>query len=168
MRRLGLLVPVVILPVALALGGCGSSAQDDDMGGAESAAEASTTAPTTASTPAGEAVLLEAPPDAGAGRCMAPSADVLSEADVAFSGTVRSIEHGLVDVEVDKWYRGSGGDVSQVRAQSGQMQALIGAVAFEEEGRFLVAGIDGELMVCGLSAAYDEQLAALYDEAFGG
>jgi hypothetical protein len=160
MRRLGLLVPVVLLAVA----GCGSSAQDDDLGGAESAAEASTSG----SSPAGEVVLLEAPPDAGAGRCMAPSADVLAEADVAFSGTVRSIEHGLVDVEVDDWYRGDGGDVAQVRAQSGQMQALIGAVAFEEGGRFLVAGIDGELMVCGLSAAYDEQLAGLYDEAFGG
>ena len=145
----------------LAVAGCGSSAQDDDLGGAESAAEATTS-------PAGETVLLEAPDDAGSGRGMAPSADVLGEADVAFSGTVRSIEHGLVDVEVDNWYRGNGGDVAQVRAQSGQMQALIGAVAFEEEGRFLVAGIDGELMVCGLSAAYDEQLAALYDEAFGG
>ncbi len=94
-------------------------------------------------------------------------ADVLAEADVAFDGTVRSVEHGLVDLEVTQWYRGGDGDLARVRAQPGAMQALIGAVAFEEGGRFLVAGQGGDLMVCGLSAPYDDALADLYAEAFG-
>jgi hypothetical protein len=167
MRRLGLLASAVLLGLATAA--CGSSAQDDDMGGAESAAEASSSwTDTQDATPDGDPVLLQAPGDADAGRCMPPSAEVLAQADIAFSGTVRSIEHGLVDIEVDNYYRGNGPDVAQVRAQSGQMQALIGAVAFEKGGRFLVAGVGSDLMVCGLSAAYDEQLAGLYLEAFGG
>src|SRR5215218_9036322 len=77
MWRLG---PLALLGV-LALSACGSSGQEDDMGGAESAAEASTT-------PTSDEVLLEAPADAGTGRCMAPSADVLAGADIAFDGTV--------------------------------------------------------------------------------
>ena len=80
---------------------------------------------------------------------------------------MRSVEHGLVDLEVTQWYRGGSGDLARVRAQPGAMQALIGAVAFEEGGRFLVAGRDGDLMVCGLSAPYDDALAGLYGEAFG-
>ena len=169
--RLGVLACLVLLPLGLAA--CGSGAQDDDLGGAESAAEASSTPTEETSADAGAAgaVLLTAPDDVGSGRCMAPSADVLGKADVAFDGTVLSVEHGLVDLEVSRWYRGAGdadGGLATVRAQSGAMQALIGAVAFEEGGRFLVAGIDGELMVCGLSAPYDEALAGLYEEAFDG
>ncbi len=157
MWRLGSLVLIGVL----ALAGCGSSGQEDDLGGAESAAEAS-------SSPAADVVLLDAPEDAGAGRCMAPSAAVLAEADVAFDGTVRIVEHGLVELEVSQWYRGGGGDLARVRAQPAAMQDLIGAVAFEEGGRFLVAGRGSDLMVCGLSAPYDQALADLYAEAFGG
>ena len=164
MRRLGLLANLLLVG-ALTVAGCGSDAQDGDTGGAETGAEAGAE---TSSTPAAETVLLIAPEDAGTGRCMAPSADVLAQADVAFDGTVRSVEHGLVDLEVGTWYAGGDGDLVTVRAQPGAMQALIGAVAFEEGGRFLVAGQGSDLMVCGLSAAYDEQLAALYAEAFGG
>ena len=155
--RTRLLLPALLSGV-LALGACSGAAEDD---GPETAAESTTTTATA------DAVLLEAPADAGTGRCMAPSADVLAEADIAFDGTVRSVEHGLVDLEVTQWYRGAGGDLARVRAQSGAMQALIGAVAFEEGGRFLVAGRGGDLMVCGLSAPYDDALAGLYAEAFG-
>ncbi len=154
--RTRLLLPTLLSGV-LALGACGGGADDD---GSETAAD-----PTTA-TAAADVVLLNAPEDVGAGRCMAPSADVLAEADVAFDGTVRSVEHGLVELEVSQWYRGGGGDLARVRAQPAAMQALIGAVAFEEGGRFLVAGQGSELMVCGFSAPYDQALADLYAEAF--
>ena len=159
--RTRLLLPALLSGV-LALGACGGAAEDDEQDDGPGPA-----ADSTATTAAADAVLLEAPADAGAGRCMAPSADVLGEADIAFDGTVRSVEHGLVDLEVARWYRGGGGDLARVRAQPGAMQALIGAVAFEEGGRFLVAGQDSDLMVCGLSAPYDDALAGLYAEAFG-
>ena len=98
---------------------------------------------------------------------MAPSADVLAEADIAFDGTVRSVEHGLVDLEVTQWYRGG-----ERRPRPGPCAA--GRDAGADRGGGLRGGRPvpggrrgGDLMVCGLSAPYDDALADLYGEAFG-
>jgi hypothetical protein len=157
----------------LALGACGGDDASTVEQGVEHGATghpSDTTSVTTGETTgAGEPLVLEAPADAGTGRCLPPSADLLSDAAVAFDGTVRGIAGRLVDLDVSRWYRGGPADVVTVRAQPGSLQALIDAVAFEEGGRFLVAADDaGMLYVCGLSAPWNEDLAALYAEAFGG
>lgn len=103
------------------------------------------------------------------GRCMVPAAEPLSQATVAFDGVVTGIEGSEVTLEPTQWYVGEPSDTVIVQAPSEELQALISAVTFEEGGRYLVAANGrGQVMVCGFSAPYDEQLANLYDEAFAG
>lgn len=112
---------------------------------------------------------LSAPRSGEAGRCLPPSAEYLAEATTAFDGEVVGLEDGLATIVVDEWYAGDPTDRVVVRAPSENMQALIAAVDFEEGGRYLVAANEsGFVMVCGFSAPYDDGLAAMYAEAFGG
>jgi hypothetical protein len=152
--------PAAAVLVLGSVAGCGSGEDD-----------ATTDEPTsTASAPAEESTTLVSAGAVaeGTGRCRPPTAEVLAGALTAFDGEVRSIEDDLVTLTVTEWYAGGPTDLVVVQAPPGQQQALVGAVAFEEGGRFLVAARQDGLMVCGLSAPYDEGLAALYAEAFGG
>lgn len=104
-----------------------------------------------------------------AGKCLPPSAEYLSGSATAFSGTVTGLGGGLATLSVDQWYVGDETDEVVVRAPSEDMQALLGAVAFEDGGRYLVAANEtGSVMLCGFSAPYDDAMAAMYAEAFGG
>jgi hypothetical protein len=47
------------------------------------------------------------------------------------------------------------------------MQALVGAADFKAGQRYLVSANDGFVTVCGFTAPYSDDLAALYAEAFG-
>ena len=47
------------------------------------------------------------------------------------------------------------------------MQALVQAADFQAGQRYLVSANDGFVTVCGFTAAYSDDLAALYAEAFG-
>ena len=109
-------------------------------------------------------------PGAGAtsGRCLPPSAEVLSRADVAFDGTVEGIEDDLVTLRTTRWYAGSPTDLVTVRGPSEDLQALLAAVDFQDEGRYLVAAsANGRVMVCGFSAEHSPKLERLYGQAFG-
>jgi hypothetical protein len=109
-------------------------------------------------------------PGAGAtsGRCLPPSADVLAGADVAFDGTVEKIEGHLVTLRATHWYAGSPTDLVTVQGPSEDLQALLAAVDFQDEGRYLVAASDnGRVMVCGFSAEHSQRLERLYGQAFG-
>ena len=102
------------------------------------------------------------------GRCMAPNATALATAETAFSGTVRSVGGDVVEIEPDRFYAGEAVDTVEVRAPAEQLTALVGAVDFEEGGRYLVSATDGEVTVCGFSGPYSPDLEALYVEAFPG
>jgi len=123
----------------------------------------------TASTSAAGTTELRAPGAAAtSGRCLPPSADALSGAEVAFDGTVEEIEGDLVTLRTTRWYAGSSTDLVTVRGPSEDLQALLAAVDFQDGGRYLVAAAaDGRVMVCGFSAAYSPRLERLYDQAFG-
>ena len=123
----------------------------------------------TTSTSASSTTELRAP-GAGAttGRCLPPSAEVLSRAQVAFDGTVEEIEGDLVTLRATHWYAGSPTDVVTVRGPSEDLQALLAAVDFQDGGRYLVAASsDGRVMVCGFSAEHSPRLERLYGQAFG-
>jgi hypothetical protein len=110
---------------------------------------------------------LRAPAPA-AGRCMVPSAETLGTAGVAFDGVVTEQEEGLVTLEPTQWYAGEPTDLVAVTAPDRDLAMLLTSVEFEEGGRYLVAANDGEVMICGFSGRWSEDLAGLYADAFGG
>lgn len=111
---------------------------------------------------------LDAPADAAAAKCQVPNAELLSTQTVAFDGTVTKLADGMATLEVGKWYAGKQTDVVEVRAPGEDLQKLILAVDFQEGKRYLVSATGGQVTVCGFSAEYSADLAALYDQAFGG
>lgn len=112
---------------------------------------------------------LAAPGQAAyAARCMVPSSQMLATQTIAFDGVVDDITDGLVTLTPTHFYAGPETDQAQVRAPAPELQALIGAVEFEEGGRYLVSARNGRVSVCGFTGPYRPELAALYDEAFPG
>ena len=103
-----------------------------------------------------------------AARCMVPNADLLRQQTVAFEGSVSTIADGMVTLVVAHWYAGDPTDLVRVQAPPADLQQLIGAVSFEPGERYLVSATDGRVTVCGLSAPWSADLAALYGQAFGG
>ena len=58
-------------------------------------------------------------------------------------------------------------DQVTVDAPPTDMQALMQAADFRAGQRYLVSANDGFVTVCGFTAPYSDDLAALYAEAFG-
>jgi len=106
-------------------------------------------------------------PTTGSTRCMMPTAEVLGTADLAFDGVVTRVEGDRVTMEPTHWYAGDPTEEVVVTAPSEQLQRLAAAVSLREGGRYLISAIDGRVTLCGLSAVYDDDLAALYQQAFG-
>ncbi|MGZ4447875.1 MAG: hypothetical protein ACXVWZ_14795 [Nocardioides sp.] len=109
---------------------------------------------------------LHAPAGGTTGKCMVPNARLISQQSLAFEGTVQSIAGGVVTLVPTRFYTGSATDLVKVEAPSADLQALVGAVKFEEGGRYLVAASGGQVMVCGFSGPYTADLAGLYQQAF--
>jgi len=120
----------------------------------------------TAQDPAPTVVELSARPPVAA-KCAVPSAEILSLQETAFDGTVSAIADGTVTLDVAKWYRGGPADQVTVDAPPTDMQALVQAADFQAGQRYLVSANDGFVTVCGFTAPYSDDLAALYAEAFG-
>ena len=110
---------------------------------------------------------LGAPP-AAVVKCMVPNAELLAKAQVAFSGTVQEVTDDEVVLAADRFYAGEATELVEVRSDPAMLQALIGAVDFQEGQRYLVSATDGQVTVCGFSGPYSDDLAALYTAAFPG
>ena len=103
--------------------------------------------------------------------CIVFSEEQLARAPIAFDGTVTSIEGDSVTLAVEHWYRGGDGDSVTVHAPDlAGAQALVGAVGFEEGGRYLVSADDvsGEIVpaVCGFTVTYSDDMAETFERAF--
>jgi hypothetical protein len=109
---------------------------------------------------------LDAPAAGGQGRCLPPSARVLSTQTLAFDGTVQAIDDGVVTLAPTHFYAGNATDLVEIEAPSADLQALIGAARFEAGGRYLVSATDGRVTVCGMTAPYSAGLATLSHQAF--
>ncbi|MFN8193229.1 MAG: hypothetical protein U0R80_03005 [Nocardioidaceae bacterium] len=107
-------------------------------------------------------------PALAAGRCVAVSAQTLGQADTAFDGEVTEVADGTATLRVSHWFAGPGTDLVTVEAPGGDQRLLEQAVDFQKGGRFLVSAQSSRVRICGLSGAYSPELAALFDEAFGG
>jgi hypothetical protein len=103
-----------------------------------------------------------------AARCMLPSARTIAGQSVAFEGTVDDMADGLVRLTPTRWYHGTPTDEVTIEAPAPELADLIGAARFEPGRSYLVSATHGRVTVCGLTAPYSADLAALYAEAFPG
>ena len=157
-RRPWLLVAAAAAAVAAIGGGVFAltNGDEDDGGAKDPAAE-----------PRKELALTLAPYDSMQ-MCIEFSPDVLEPMEVAFSGKVDEVEGTTVHLTPDRWYRGGDGANVIVLTAGDEEVLLEGGITFEEGERYLVSAVDGQVATCGLSAPYSDEMAAAYDEAFGG
>ncbi|MFC6345661.1 hypothetical protein ACFP8W_26985, partial [Nocardioides hankookensis] len=109
---------------------------------------------------------LDVPATGGEAKCAVPSAELLAGADVAFDGVVTGIAGDQVTLEPSHWYAGLPTDTVVVTAPSEQMQQVASGVEFRKGDRYLVSASSGTVSLCGFSAPYSDELAAIYGEAF--
>jgi len=116
---------------------------------------------------AGPPIELNAGVDDPMAMCIMFSVEELGRAQLAFEGTVTSVEGETLTLDVDTWYRG--GDAAQVviHAPSG-MEALIGGIPFETGTQYLVTAYDGNVNYCGFTGESTPELKAAFEEAFAG
>jgi hypothetical protein len=103
-----------------------------------------------------------------AARCMAPSARTVAQQSIALEGTVDDITDDLVTLTPTRWYHGARTDQVTITAPAPRLADLIGAARFEVGRSYLVSATHGQVTLCGLTAPYSTELAALYAEAFPG
>lgn len=143
----------------VALAACG--AQDDgESPGTDPQASDKTSQPSS--------LELTAEPPASGSRCAMPSPELLATSDAAFEGTVTELGDGTASLSVSQWFRGPESEPADVTVTtpSAQIKDLLLAVDFTQGETYLVSATDGKVNVCGLSAASNGELAAMYREAF--
>lgn len=113
--------------------------------------------------------------------CIEYSDEILLDQEVAFDGTLVSVEslpgagefdmdRNMATFEVHRWYKG--GEGSAVTLDAGVLvgdhsEALVGA-SLAAGRRYLISGSDGFVWACGYSYTYDTAVAAHWTELFGG
>ena len=156
-------VAVLAAAVAVVAGGVGLWS----FLGGEPASPPAAQAPRSPGAPEPAVLELQAPTAAPA-RCARPTPDILRNADVAFDGVVTAMDGRRVTLRVSRWFRGGDAETVEVTGPSAAVRGLLQAVGFQEDGRYLVTAVDGQVTLCGLSDAYSADLAAAYAEAFTG
>jgi hypothetical protein len=106
--------------------------------------------------------------EAPQGRCLAPDATTLAQAQLAFSGPVVSVNDGVITLQPTTWYAGTHTTQVTVQQADAGSSNLIGAVEFRQGEDYYVAANNGAVMVCGFSGEKSSDLATLYQEAFAG
>ena len=156
--------PRTALVTLIALAGLSACGADDS---ADSAGDASAPTSSSSQESAGGTLALTADP-AAAGKCAAPSAEVLATFDTAFAGTVTSLDDGTATLSVDQWYAGDEATTVTVDTPSKDLQDLLMAVDFQQGRSYLVSATTDRVTLCGFTAEENPELKALYDEAFAG
>lgn len=99
--------------------------------------------------------------------CIAFSPEELERsAELAFAGTVTTVEGDTVTLAVDEWFRG-GDDASEVVLTAPQgMEALIGGFPFAVGDQYLISAQSGTVNYCGFSGAATPELRTAFETAF--
>ncbi|EWT03169.1 hypothetical protein N865_01805 [Intrasporangium oryzae NRRL B-24470] len=124
--------------------------------------------PTPSVTKPAAVMTLALPGGNAAGMCMRFSVDGLRPMEVALSGTATAVADGSVMLDVDRWYKGGDGSTEVRLTTRDRSPSLEGGVAFEKGRRYLVTATGGQVTGCGFSAEWTPDLAAAYEQAFGG
>jgi hypothetical protein len=98
------------------------------------------------------------------GRCAEATPELLAQYDVAFQGTVTSIEGNTVTLDTTEVLNGEVGEAVQVTAPAG-IGAMLGTVNFQVGGSYLVAAFNGQLSQC-YSGSASGDLRSPFDKAF--
>lgn len=159
-RRTWALAAAAAAVVATVGGVAFAATQDDDDGGNGQDDTVAVEPP--------EELALSLPEPNAMQMCVEFSPEVLAPLKVAFSAEVADVDGDTVRLVPDHWYRGdTGADVVVLTAGSPEV-LLEGGITFEEGERYLVGADGGQVATCGLSGPYTDEMAAAYDEAFGG
>jgi len=125
--------------------------------------------------------IVGAPLGDAAQMCIQYEDAILLEQDVAFDGTLVSVEviegsgefdfpQNMATFEVHRWYKGGEGDTVTLDAGilygEANSIALVGA-QLEIGERYLISGTDGFVWACGYSYSYDTEVANHWAELFG-
>jgi hypothetical protein len=114
-----------------------------------------------------EPLVLNAAGEDPMAMCIMFSVEELAKAQVAFEGTVATVEGDSVTLTVDEWFKG--GDAGQVVLNAPQgMEALIDGFPFEVGVQYLITAYDGNVNYCGFSAPSTPEMRAAFEQAFGG
>ena len=98
------------------------------------------------------------------GKCAQATPEILSQYDLAFQGTVTSIEGDTVTLDTTEVLNGEVGEAVQVTAPEG-IDAMLGTVDFQVGGSYLVAAFNGQLSQC-YSGSASGDLRSPFDKAF--
>jgi hypothetical protein len=99
--------------------------------------------------------------------CIAFSPEELANvAELAFEGTVTTVDGDTVTLTVDTWFRG-GDEATEVVLNAPQgMEALIGGIPFVVGDEYLISAQGGSVNYCGFSGPSTPDLRAGFDAAF--
>lgn len=173
-RRRPLMAALAVAAAVVLLGGVGflvfGNSGDDDSNVADDGGTSQTSEPTEGGsddTTAASVMALTAPESVN-GRCAAPTPGLIRDV-VSFAavGTVTAIDGDQVTLEVNSMLVGEEVQTITVTAPSDETNQLLLGVEFEPGEKYVVAGDDNDsLLICGLSAPYDEQIMNVYGKAF--
>ncbi|KAA1416924.1 hypothetical protein F0U44_17220 [Nocardioides humilatus] len=99
-----------------------------------------------------------------AAKCAAPDLSDVRAVEVAFEGTVTSIEDGVVTLEAAHFYTSPETDLVTVDEPDMNMSEV--PVDFAVGQTYIVGATNGVVSICGLSGLATDELRAQYDEAF--
>lgn len=99
--------------------------------------------------------------------CIMFSAEELERvAEIAFEGTVTSVEGDTVTLRVNTWYRGDEAAGEVVLNAPQGMEALIGGIPFQTGNQYLISAQGGSVNYCGFSGEATPDLGASFEQAF--
>jgi len=98
--------------------------------------------------------------------CLPFEVGILADMSMAFAGTATAIDGDHITLTVDHWYMG--GDAAEVSLIGpAGLEALIGGIAFETGGQYLITAENGNVNYCGYSGVATPEMRAAFDQAFG-
>lgn len=116
----------------------------------------------------GQPLTLDAGQENALAICIAFTAEELARvAEIAFAGTVTSVEGEKVTLQVDEWFRGGQASSVVLNAPLG-MEALIGGIPFVVGDQYLISAQDGTVNYCGFSGPSTPEYRAAFEQAFPG
>ena len=116
---------------------------------------------------AGPPLELSLGEDNALASCIMFDVAILREAQIAFEGTVTSVDGAQGTLAVDHWYKGGDADDVILTGGSEDMVSLIGAFPLEVGRSYLITATDGNVNFCGYSGPATPELRGYFDEAFG-